>query len=314
MNASLGVVSSGCSLCADFSLAHDEAHARNGYRIGVTHDLRTCPTCGSTAPAEARFCASCGSRLNDDADEDARADPLSPSQMEPATVAYMRAERRLFGVVPTVLTCGVACLLLALAVVLLTARNWIVGVAMLVCSGALFVVFFNAAKRDPSSAPARAALAANSRLRGWLGFVGESAGAWSEAGRNSVRLRRELRALRAKRSQAQFALGDAAYRSEDAEVAALRARLQELNDAIADREQAAVETLERARRRIARERLAIQPTQQLPPEDDVVVRERAEASDHSETSSGAAAATAKSAKKSDRKKREPGGPDGIPHD
>lgn len=298
-----------------FRVARDALHARSAYRIGVTHDLRTCLTCGSTGPAEARFCASCGSRLQDDPDSDARTGALSPSETEPASVAYMRAERRVFGVVPSTLTFVVACFLLALATILLTAQNLIVGVALLACSGALFVVFVSAARRDPTSALARAALGASSRVRGWVGFVGESAGAWSEAGRNLLRRRRELRALRAERSQVQFALGGAVYREDDVEVAALRARLRELDDAIVDQERAAAETLDRARRRVARERLTIQPTQQLAPDDDAPVRDQADASERTESASFSAEADAEQEKKSTRKARKPaGGPDGTPND
>jgi hypothetical protein len=229
-------------------------------------------------------------------------------------VSYMRAERRLFGVVPSTLTFVVSCFLLALATVLLIAQNWIVGVALLACSGALFVVFFSAARRDPTSALARAALGASSRVRGWVSFVGESAGAWSEAGRSLLRRRRELRALRAERSQAQVALGGAAYREEEVEVETLRVRLRELDDAIADRERAAAETLDRARRRVANERLAIQPTQQLAPADDELVSDQAEASEQAEAASSSAKAAAKP-EKSNRKQRKPaGGPDGTPND
>lgn len=300
--------------------ARDALHARSAYRIGVTHDLRTCPTCGSTGPAEARFCASCGSRLQDDPGSDARTGVLSPKETERATVAYMRAERRVFGVVPSTLTFVVACFLLALATVLLTAHNWIVGLALLACSGALFVVFFSAARRDPSSALARASLGASSRVRGWLSFVGESAGAWSEAGRNSLRLRGELRALRAERREAQFALGEAAYREDDLEIAALRARVRERDEAIADRERAAAETLDRARRRVAHERLAIQPTQQLSPDDDELAGDQAEASEQAEPEQAEAAsisaeAAAKTEETSNRKARKPArGPDETPND
>jgi hypothetical protein len=225
----------------------------------------------------------------------------------------MRAERRLFGVVPSTLTFVVACFLLALAAVLLAARNWIVGVALLACSGALFVVFYSAARRDPTSALARTALRASSRIRGWVGFVGESAGAWSEAGRDLVRRRRELRALRAERSREQFALGGAAYAEDDVEVATLRARLRDLDHAIADRERAAAETLARARRRVARERFAIQPTQQLSSGDDGLVPDQG-VSEPADAPSDSAEVTANREKKSNRKTRKPAGEPARPPD
>jgi hypothetical protein len=221
-----------------------------------------CPTCGASVTKKARFCSSCGARL--DAGE-TQAAPLPPTEPSPTPVNYAQAEPRLFGVVPPVLTLVLAGLLLLLALVMLVAGNWVSALLVLVIAMLLFVLFLGSARRAPAGSVAGRAMAATDRLGGWVGFVGGSAGAWSAAGREVLRLRNEIRGLQPERDDVQFALGDAAYRENASETAALRARLRDLDREIAEREAASAAALERARRRSRRERLAVQPTQKLEP-------------------------------------------------
>ena len=153
----------------------------------------------------------------------------------------------------------------------------VLGVMLLAFAAALFVLFYGAAERNPDSGIARAALAAVGRVSGWWRFSRESASAWSGAGRSVVRLKQELRPLRAERKDVQFALGQAAYEQDEAQVAALRARLAELDDAIAEREREAAEAVEHARHRVDDERVAVQPTEHLAPQQPVEEMETAEA-------------------------------------
>jgi hypothetical protein len=213
---------------------------------------RTCPTCQLVAAAEARFCPNCGTPLDD------AARPV---------ISYSQPSQRLFGVLAPAPTFVLAAVLLAGGLVALFLQSWVLGVMLLAFSAALFVLFYGAAERDPSSGVARAALGATGRVSGWGRFVSGSAGAWSGAGRRLYELHREVGPLRKERREVQFLLGDAAYRQDEAAVASLRARLAEIDDAVAERERERMEALESARRRVGEERIEVQQTQLNAPDD-----------------------------------------------
>jgi hypothetical protein len=179
----------------------------------------------------------------------------------PVSIAHV--EPRLFGVLPPLLTFGVACLLIVLAIVAFAIGSWVSGLALVIVAGVLFVLFVGAARHAPTSPIARATLNAGNRIASWVGFATGSVNAWSSAGRELLRLRGELRALRPEREEVQHALGDAAYRERESEVASLRARLRDLDRKIDERVAASAATLEQARRRSRKERLAIRPTEQM---------------------------------------------------
>jgi hypothetical protein len=222
---------------------------------------RTCPACASATPESASFCPTCGHRL---------ADPL-----EAVPVAHV--EPRLFGVVSPGAALALACLLLVGAVVAFVASAPIAGIVLLAGSVATFVVFYGAASRDPASPLVRTARSADHRVRGWTRVATSFAEAWSRAGRDVVRLRGELRALRREREAAQHALGEAAYREDYEAVAVRRGRMRELDQAIADREHARDEALAGARGRVDEERLHARPTEIVVPDesrDDAAAEER----------------------------------------
>jgi hypothetical protein len=179
----------------------------------------------------------------------------------------VHADPRLFGVVPPLFAFGLACVLVALAIPTFALGNWVFGLALVIVAAVLLVLFVGAARHAPSSPVAQATLTAGDRISSWVGFFTGSATAWSTAGRELLRLRGELRALRPEREEVQYALGAAAYRERDSEVASLRARLRDLDREIAEREMASDAALAQARRRSRRERLAIQPTEQLSAEE-----------------------------------------------
>jgi len=219
----------------------------------VAEPVRTCPVCQLVAPQDASFCSNCGSSLDGDS--------------ATGTISYSEPTQRLFGVLAPVPTFVLAAVLLVGAVIALLAGSWVLGVMLLAFSAALFVLFYGAAERDPSSGVSRAALTAVARISGWTRFVGGSAGAWSGAGRRLYDIRRELGPLRRERREAQLALGDAAYRQDEGTVASLRARIAEIDDAISARERERVETLANARRRVEDERMEVRHTQLVPPDE-----------------------------------------------
>jgi hypothetical protein len=219
----------------------------------VAEPVRTCPVCRLAAASDARFCSNCGASLEGDGAAGA--------------VSYSHPAPRLFGVLAPLPTFVLAAILFAGALIAFIAQSWVLGVMLLAFSAALFVLFYGAAERDPSSGVARAALGAVSRVSGWTRFASGSAEAWSGAGRRLYEIRRELRPLRNERRQIQFALGEAAYKQDEPTVASLRARMAEIDDAITEREREREEALARARSRVEEERLEVRETQFLPPED-----------------------------------------------
>ena len=189
----------------------------------MSESVRVCPVCRLAAAQDARFCSNCGSPL----DGETAPESISYSQPSPP---------RLFGVLAPLPTFVLAAILFAGGIIALVLQSWVLAVMLLAFSAALFVLFYGAAERDPSSGVARAALGAVGRVSGWTRFLSGSAGAWSDAGRRLYDLRRELAPLRRERREVQFALGDAAYRQDEGTVASLRARMAEIDDAIAERE------------------------------------------------------------------------------
>ena len=96
-----------------------------------------CPSCGASAPAEARFCSSCGTRLDGG---DTQAVPLPPSEPGPVPVNVVHAEPRLFGVVPPLFAFGLACVLITLAIVAFAVGSWVLGLALVIVAVVLFVL------------------------------------------------------------------------------------------------------------------------------------------------------------------------------
>ena len=218
----------------------------------MNEPVRTCPVCRLAAAPDARFCPNCGSPLEGDA---------TPS------ISYSEPSQRLFGVLAPTPTFVLATVFLVGALLALVAQSWILAVMLLAFAAALYLLFYGAAERDPTSPVSRAVLGAVARVRGWTRFASGSAGAWSGAGRRLYDIRREIGPLRKERRDVQYALGDAAYRQDEATVASLRARMTEIDDALAERELERERTLENARRRVEEERLEVRQTQFLPPED-----------------------------------------------
>jgi hypothetical protein len=225
----------------------------------VTDAVRTCPSCHLAVQEDARFCPNCGSPLAGDA--------VAAGGQGPQEISYTEVPPRLFGVLAPLPTFVLATILLGGALISLLAQSWVLGVLLLAFSAALYVLFYGAAERDPSSGVAKTALSLVGRVSGWARFATGSAGAWSGAGRRLYDIRREVGPLRRERREALAALGDAAYRQDEATVASLRARIAEIDDAVAAREREREETLAKARQRVEDERLEVRETQFMPPDD-----------------------------------------------
>jgi hypothetical protein len=180
----------------------------------------------------------------------------------PATV--YRVEPRLFGVASPTLLGAVSGAALLLAIVLYAVGELAVGtlfVGLAVVLAGLFVV---TATRDPHSALGRAVLGGSASLRAQARLAGVSLSAWSGAGREAVRLRRERWLLEGRLRQVLMQLGEAVHRDDDERAQALKAEASALAAELerCDRELQAA--LGHAHRRVDGERLTSQRTGVLP--------------------------------------------------
>ena len=184
--------------------------------------------------------------------------------MEPdPTIEYERVEPRLFGVVPAFATFLLGVTILVVAVVAFALGHPVLGAALLVAAVGLLALSIEAARRfGRNDAASRAAL----RVREWSRFAFASTAARSRASRELLAARSELARLRADLRQTQLELGGAAYREDADEVARLRERMRELEERAHTVEQGTHRAVGEAEQRIGEERLAIQPTEIVPPE------------------------------------------------
>jgi hypothetical protein len=190
--------------------------------------------------SDARFCPQCGRRLAGD-----------------------EAQPNLYGVLapgPALVLSGA---LFFAGVLALIAGSVVGAIVFLAVSAGAFVLFCDAARRNPESPLAQRFTTSSHHVRGWLGFAREAIAAWADAIPTVLRLRRESRSLRHERDEAIRSLGDAAYREDDFAVSALRARVRELDDGLAERAQEREATLAQARRQVEEEHAAATTTQKF---------------------------------------------------
>ena len=103
------------------------------------------------------------------------------------------------------------------------------------------------------------------RIRDWWRFAFASTAARSRASRDIIAARSELARLRAEFRRTQLELGGAAYREDAAETKRLREAMRELEERAQAVERRTHRALGEAEREIGEERLAIQPTEIVPP-------------------------------------------------
>ena len=201
-----------------------------------------CPACGAEAAPGAKFCAECGRRL-------------------------IGAEPTLYGVLapgPALVLSGI---LFAAGMLALIAGSILGTLVFLAFAAGAFVLFYDAARRNPDSPVAQRFATSSHHVRGWLRFARESIVAWSDAIPAVLRLRRESRSLRGDREQAILSLGEAAYREDEESVTALRERVREIDEGLAERDRVREETLARARRQVEDEHAAATTTQKFTVDD-----------------------------------------------
>lgn len=229
-----------------------------------------CANCGAALPSSARFCPTCGVVAAAGSGDTLRA----PGRGEAGAAPL--AERRVFGAVPATTTLVLALALSVLGVVVLVAGHLLLGVALLAIGIAGLALSVEALRRRPRGRFGQAAQKGMLRLGERASFLFGSADAWSQAGREVVRLRAELHRLERERRQTQYELGGATYARDAERTSALIERLHALDGRADECGRASEAATARARERIARDRRTIEPTEivRAPASDDSGIASR----------------------------------------
>jgi zinc ribbon protein len=213
----------------------------------------SCPDCGATLPAGARYCPACGSDLGA---------AQVPAWEAPAS--YRQAEPHWFGVAPPQLLLGVAVVLLVFALVLFATGHWPYGLIVLGVGALLLAAFLEAAKRRPGN---HAFLRTSSQARERAQSAMETWRVRSAAAAELRRVRHALMLLESDRRDLLLDLGGAAHRGDTAAEATLRERLTEL-DAAEERLRGELDSaLTDAGERIRKARLPVEETMMVLPSE-----------------------------------------------
>jgi hypothetical protein len=226
-----------------------------------------CPFCGADTPDSARFCAQCGTRLEQADDADALgADAISGSTRPnpvSAPAAMARSNRHVFGLAPPELMLVAALVALLLGVYFLAVEHWIVGGVLLVLALGLGRLFLWTAKRVPERRVAQLATAATSAAADRAELARVSVSSWSAAGWQVLRLRQMQRRLESEQSELIRQLGEAVVRDDWERADRLKAEARACGERIEQLANELRRTLETARERVNRERIGIQRTEVL---------------------------------------------------
>lgn len=225
--------------------------------------MDSCSHCGGPLPAEATFCPSCGRRADA---------PLEPRDVP---IDVQHAQPRYFGLGPPAFVLGAALALLVLGIVLIATGPLAAGVLAVVVALCLLPSFLAGARRWPETRVARAGVSTADRVRGEAGVAVDSISAWSRAGRDVARLRREQFQLRRERDTKIRELGVAVY-AEDGRADELKTAAKELDERIALSEASLRRAIASARRRTRKGRATVAATEVIPPAEPPVTEVPAE--------------------------------------
>lgn len=214
--------------------------------------MDSCSHCGGPLPANATFCPSCGRRAD------------APPVGQDVLVDVQHAQPRYFGLGPPVFVFSAALLLLLLGILVIVTGPLALGVLMVIVALALLPTFLAGARRWPETSIARAGISTADRVRGETGAAVDSIAAWSRAGRDVARLRREQFQLRRERDAKIRELGVSFY-SDDGRADELKAAARELDERITASEAALRRAVAAARRRTRKERAAVVATEVIRP-------------------------------------------------
>lgn len=218
-----------------------------------------CENCGAELPENSKFCSQCGTAV---AAGDTVVAELPPPEPDPTPVEPQVAERRFFGVPPTSVLLLLTALGVLVAIVLVVLGEWPWALIVLGIAGFVGTGLFAQARRLPgeTGGATKASLRGIDTVRARSRAMVETVAAHGSARMELSRLRREVSALAADRSERVRELGEAAYGNDRAAVKALKERIKEIDAEVQAKEaQMAKVTLD-ARERIGRAKLEVQPT------------------------------------------------------
>jgi hypothetical protein len=212
-----------------------------------------CSHCGGTLPAEATFCPSCGRRTD------------APLIERDVPIEVQHAEPRYFGIGTPGFVLAAGAVLLLLGIVLAATGFVIVGIVAIAVAVCLVPVFVAGARRWPETSIAQIGVSAADRVRGEAGVAVESVSAWTRAGRDVARLRKEQFQLRRRRDGIVRELGVSFY-SDDGRADELKAAAKALDEQMASNELELQRAVASARRQTRTGRATVVATEVIKPE------------------------------------------------
>ena len=216
--------------------------------------MDTCSHCGGTLPADATFCPSCGRRTD-----------APPVDVRDVPIEVQHAEPRYFGLGTPVFVLAAAAVLLLLGIVLAATGFVVVGIVAIAVAVCLVPAFLAGARRWPETSIAQIGVSTADRVRGEAGVAVESVSAWTRAGRDVARLRKEQFQLRRRRDGIVRELGVSFY-SDDGRADELKAAAKALDEQMASNELALQRAVASARRQTRKGRATVVATEVIKPE------------------------------------------------
>jgi outer membrane biosynthesis protein TonB len=182
--------------------------------------------------------------------------PPPPEETGPVPVHTTATEPQLYGVTPPMAVFALTLAAAAVAVVLLLLGELVAGLLALAAALLMGVAFVAIVARPLHGG-------AGGRARDRVRATATGISARAAARRDLGALLREREALRSRRSALLRSLGEAVYAGDEHGTQAVRAELEELDRAAADKEAEMQAVAERTRERVAQARLEAQPTEMV---------------------------------------------------
>ncbi len=217
--------------------------------------MDTCSHCGGALPADATFCPSCGRRTD------------APPTERDVPIDVQHAEPRSFGHGTPVFALSATAVLLLLGIVLATTGFVVVGIVAIALAVCLVPAFLAGARRWPETSISQIGVSTADRVRGEAGVAVESVSAWTRAGRDVARLRKEQFQLRRRRDARIRELGVSFY-SEDGRADELKAAAKALDEQMASNELELQRAVASARRQTRKGRATVVATEVIEPEPE----------------------------------------------
>ena len=215
--------------------------------------MDTCSHCGGTLPADATFCPSCGRRTD------------APPPERDVPIEVQHAEPRYFGLGTPIFVRSAAAVLLVLGIVLAATGFVVVGIVAIAVAVCLVPAFLAGARRWPETSIARIGVSTADRVRGEAGVAVESVSAWTRAGRDVARLRKQQFQLRRRRDGIVRELGVSFY-ADDGRADELKAGAKALDEQMASNNLALQRAVAGARRQTRKGRATVVATEVIKPE------------------------------------------------